>query len=988
MSKNSLLDETSLPDIPNPGTIVKARGREWIVLPQNIQEKKDKILRLRPLGGYDQAALPIFWPLEGKNIERASFKPPDPKLCGSHNSAMLLRDSFLLKLRAGAGPFRSLGNISIEPRPYQLVPLLIALKQSISRILIADEVGLGKTVEALLIARELLDRGEIQKITVICPPHLCDKWKNDMVMQFNLPAEIVRPGTAKKLEKGLIAGQSIFDVIPFTVVSLDWIKSDKNRESFQRSCSNFVIVDEAHTCAARSGRKKQQRFQLINGLAQKNYRHMILLTATPHSGDKEAFDNLLGLLNKKFSNLSNITELQVRKELRNELGNFFIQRRRQDIQQEWGVGGADFPDRETCESIYNLSGDWGELFDDVLDYARDLVKRNEKESRLKKRISWWAALALLRCISSSPAAASASLQTKLINIQEQSGKSFSINSLEMIEDIDEIGQLNVLDGDEDYSTQEAAPGSNILETQDESRIKSLINRSEILRGKMHDPKLRKLIIEINELRKDLYKPVVFCRFRPTAHYLAEELEIEFLNRNFVIRAITGELQPEERMEQINFLQEESRKGKTPILIATDCLSEGIDLQHTFDAIIHYDLCWNPTRHEQREGRIDRFGQSNPKVRALMLHGGVSNKVDERVRKVILEKEKTIRKELGVSVPIPGDINKITEAIIGGVLTKENLIQPSLNFGFEQEIYNQEQLEITLTNRWESAKEKAKNTRTIFAQRSLKPEEALKEWNKTKENLGDEMAVERFIISACKTLNIPIGFLNKKNCWEIDLNIFNQINKTLIDRLNNQKIKGLIKIGFKRPLADGVLLIGRSHTLVSEIANFISEKALSGIQPIPVSRSSVLRTESVKIRTSILLLRLRHQLNQEVWTKDGYKPLPNLLVEECLTVKIDKNQITPLNEDSAKELFDAQPVGNIETGQKILELNESLNQFNNSQKILEEFTYKRAKIVEEDHRRVREASLRSGEAFRMKFNCNASSAIDLIGIFLLLPAVKL
>ena len=82
------------------------------------------------------------------------------------------------------------------------------------------------------------------------------------------------------------------------------------------------------------------------------------------------------------------------------------------------------------------------------------------------------------------------------------------------------------------------------------------------------------------------------------------------------------------------------------------------------------------------------------------------------------------------------------------------------------------------------------------------------------------------------------------------------------------------------------------------------------------------------------------------------------------------------------------MGNIETGQKILELNESLNQFNNSQKILEEFTYKRAKIVEEDHRRVREASLRSGEAFRMKFNCNASSAIDLIGIFLLLPAIKL
>ncbi len=96
-----------------------------------------------------------------------------------------------------------------------------------------------------------------------------------MIRQFNLAAEVVRPGTAQKLERGLPAGKSIFDVIPFTVVSLDWIKSDRNREGFLRSCGEFVIVDEAHTCAARKGGGRQQRYELLRGLAADPQRHLV-----------------------------------------------------------------------------------------------------------------------------------------------------------------------------------------------------------------------------------------------------------------------------------------------------------------------------------------------------------------------------------------------------------------------------------------------------------------------------------------------------------------------------------------------------------------------------------------------------------------------------------------------------------------------------------------------------------------------------------------
>jgi hypothetical protein len=152
----------------------------------------------------------------------------------------------------------------------------------------------------------------------------------------------------------------------------------------------------------------------------------------------------------------------------------------------------------------------------------------------------------------------------------------------------------------------------------------------------------------------------------------------------VIRAVTGDLPPEERVERIAELENEALEGKVPVLVATDCLSEGIDLQHSFDAVIHYDLCWNPTRHEQREGRVDRFGQARNTVRALMLHGACKdptrrNPVDERVLAVILNKEKVIRKELGVSVPVPGDANTITQAVLADVLG-ESVQQLGLDLG--------------------------------------------------------------------------------------------------------------------------------------------------------------------------------------------------------------------------------------------------------------------------------------------------------------------
>ena len=204
------------------GALVKVRGREWVVLPESNED--ENMLILRPLGGAGDDVTGVYLPLEMP--ESAKFPLPDPATdMGNQLSCGLLRDAVRLGFRDGAGPFRSLARIAVEPRPYQLVPLLMALKLDPIRMLIADDVGIGKTVEACLIARELIDRGEVRGLSVLCPPHLAEQWQQALNEQFHIDSELVLSGTAARLERGCRQDESLFERYPFTVVSTDYIKS-------------------------------------------------------------------------------------------------------------------------------------------------------------------------------------------------------------------------------------------------------------------------------------------------------------------------------------------------------------------------------------------------------------------------------------------------------------------------------------------------------------------------------------------------------------------------------------------------------------------------------------------------------------------------------------------------------------------------------------------------------------------------------------------
>src|ERR1700689_5479677 len=181
----------------SPGDLVFARGREGVTMPS----RDNNSLCLRPLSG-GEADIQLLCPaLEREPIRSARFSLPEPHALATQDAARLLSEALRLSLRRGAGPFRSAARLAFEPRAYQLVPLLMALRLPVVRLLIADDVGVGKTIEAGLILRELYDRGEIPGAPVLCPPHLVEQWVEELESKFAISAAAVTSASAGRLER-------------------------------------------------------------------------------------------------------------------------------------------------------------------------------------------------------------------------------------------------------------------------------------------------------------------------------------------------------------------------------------------------------------------------------------------------------------------------------------------------------------------------------------------------------------------------------------------------------------------------------------------------------------------------------------------------------------------------------------------------------------------------------------------------------------------
>ena len=931
------------------GSLVRARGREWVVLPGS----KENLLLLRPLGGTEDEETGIITSLEA--VDPAKFDLPDPSQLGDHNSSRLLRDAVRLGFRSSAGPFRSFGRIAFEPRPYQVVPLIMALRLHPVRMLIADDVGIGKTIEACLIARELIDRGEEDRLAVLCPPHLAEQWQQELREKFHIEAELVLPSTAARLERHCRLGQSLFEFYPFVVVSMDFIKSERRRYEFMNSCPRLVIVDEAHTCAfARQQRgSRHQRHQLVKGLAEDPDRHLILVTATPHSGNEEEFRSLLTLLDPSFTDLPQDLRGAQNEHHRRRLAAHFVQRRRPDLLKYMDTD-TPFPVREDKEATYRLGDDYRRLFERVLKYARDTVE-STAGGQQHQRVRWWSALALLRALASSPAAAAATLRNRS-----------AVADADTLTDIDNIGCSMVLDQDTDEAGEspDVIPGSDageksVDEQRDRRLLLDLARQADALRGD-RDTKLITAVKHIRELLKAKYRPIVFCRFIDTADYLAEELRAR-LGSGVEVVSVTGTLPPSEREERIIELSCHPQR----VLVATDCLSEGINLQDHFDAVVHYDLSWNPTRHEQREGRVDRFGQTSKKVRVLTYYG-VDNRIDGIVLDVLLRKHKIIRSSLGISVPVPVDSSRVMEAILEGLLLRGRGTAAG-----EQLVLFSEQLEATkrrIFTEWENVAERERLSRTLFAQASVRVEEVAREMKEAWAAVGAGVDVERFARDGFRLYN---GLVTGEKKVHFDLK---EAPQSLVEAVGN---RAQFTAQFTMPVPEGVVCLHRTHPVIEGLANHILNGALDPLLGSPARRCGVIRTGQVGRRTTLLLVRLRYHLLTR-W-EGAEKPL---LAEDLITLAFagPAHSAEWLDSLAVEPLLAAVPEGNIAPEQARSFVRGVIDNFDKLLPHLEDAARRRATELLAAHSRVRSAARLKGVRYRVE----PQLPPDIIGIYIYLP----
>lgn len=942
-----------------PGKLVSLRGRDWIVLPSDDPD----LLVVKPLGGSDDEIAGIYLPLAipGDKPAETRFGEPTGDDLGDISTARLLYDSARLAFRNGAGPFRALAKLSFRPRSYQMVPLVMALRQESVRLLVADDVGVGKTVEALLVAKEMLERRKIQRFAVICLPHLCEQWQNEIRDKLDIEAVIIRSNTQARLDRQIQGDTSVYDYYPYQVISIDFIKSDNRRDVFIEQCPELVIVDEAHTCARPAGASagQQQRYHLISRLARKSNQQLILLTATPHSGKPEEFHSLLGLLRPDFEQLDLPNSSQTQ---RKELARYFVQRKRGDV-EKWMDEDTPFPKRDSFEWAYDLSSPYGRFFDQILEFAKRLISADAERSG-QRRVQYWTALALLRGVMSSPAAGVEMLNTRLSNLAVVAAD----------EGMDDSGENPVRDTEFGFEGDNTP--TSVIEQADWSsyqrqQLRDFSNQLSSLADLKHDQKCAAAEAILEDWLAGGFNPVVFCRYIATANYVGQLLALP-LKKKFPkldIQVITSELPDDLRKQRI----EEMGKAKQRVLIATDCLSEGINLQQHFTAVLHYDLPWNPNRLEQREGRVDRFGQIAPEVKTCLLYGA-DNPIDGIVLDVLLRKVREIKKATGINVPFPEDSQSIIDTITQALLLNPDRRiskqgeRSQLTFDFGQ-FDEAQSAKAAVSRKVEEAAEREKATRSIFAQNAIKAQDVEADLKEVDEAIGDPHAVEQFVTTALNNLfGVQVTPHGKPGCYRI-------VTANLPDQLRGILPNGdILQISFLSPTPEGYHYLGRNNRFVEQLCQLVMANTVnrSGKR---AARAAIIRTRQVSTKTTILLFRCRNVIED----RRGHQ---QIVAEEMILWgwQGTPQQKEHLGHAQAKELLASARASSDMSPQARTSFLE------NELKLLQSFSTDFDSVAEHQSQKLVEAherfsSLMDGKRFQV---VHPVLPMDLLGVYILLP----
>lgn len=617
--------------LPEPGQLVEVRRRQWVVTDvsagvlTNSTLEEQHLVSLSSLDeDFSGDELQVIWQLEAgaQVLEKAGL----PSVTGWDSTERL--EAFLDAVRWGAvtnadrsflqAPFRS--GITIED--YQLDPLVRAIEMARVNLLIADDVGLGKTIEAGLVIQELLVRHRARSVLVVCPASLQVKWQIEMLEKFGLEFRIVDTEYVKQLRRERGIHVNPWASYPRLITSMDWIKSGEgfrlikdilpSQITYPRKF-DILVIDEAHNIAPSSVSSyalESQRTRLIRLLAP-HFSHRLFLSATPHNGYQESFTSLLELLDdQRFARTVMPNEKQ--------LHSVMVRRLKSDIVD--ANGNPVFPVRRLEALEIDYSEDEQAIHALLKEYTVSRSK-SVKGTRFEYG-SDFVHMLLKKRLFSSPMAFALTL-AKHRETLEQSRSKTNLDSMN-----DRILRKAILKTEEEYADDEsfetaqddavqvASEFALSLSTEQKEILNRLTTWAEKARYQV-DAKAKAILHWLNtylktEGRWNNKRVILFTEYRATHAWLHQILTANGFGGNQLL-SLHGSMKLDEREVVKASFQADPNISPVRILLATDAASEGIDLQNHCNFLMHIEIPWNPNVMEQRNGRIDRHGQKEDSV---------------------------------------------------------------------------------------------------------------------------------------------------------------------------------------------------------------------------------------------------------------------------------------------------------------------------------------------------------------------------------------
>jgi len=624
---------------PEQGQLVQVRSRPWIVndvkpssLPASslatLLGNRNHLLSLTSVedDGLGEE-LQVVWEVEpgAKLIERVAL--PEPS--GFDSPEKL--DAFLDAVRWGAAstadhkniqsPFRS----GIEIEDYQLDPVVRAIQMPRVNLLIADDVGLGKTIEAGLVALELLIRHRARKMLIICPSPLQIQWRDQMRDKFGLDFRIVDSALMRDLRRRRGIHANPWSHFPRLITSIDFLKRERPLRLFRETLPapgepiyprkyDLLVVDEAHNCAPSGVGQYSSDSMRTTALREltPHFEHKLFLSATPHNGYRESFSALLELLdNQRFSRG---TEPD-----RKQLEAVMVRRLKSDPGFALNhLGMPRFPPRVLVPIEVPYNEEEKQIHSTLKKYTKS--RSDNAQGNAEKFATEFVLKTLKKRLFSCPAAFLTTLEQHERSLQTARKKVAKPTFETLQSEVDRMNEDYADDTEFDDATNDALDTATRLFTPpnaEEVKMLKLMKDWAIKAKGQRDSKVKQLVAWLHEHLKpggkwSSERVIIFTEYRATQQWLQEVMTTEGFSGERLL-TMYGGMDPEKREEVKAAFQADPKISPVRILLATDAASEGLDFQNFCSRLIHYEIPWNPNRMEQRNGRVDRHGQKAKQV---------------------------------------------------------------------------------------------------------------------------------------------------------------------------------------------------------------------------------------------------------------------------------------------------------------------------------------------------------------------------------------